>query len=62
MIQIDVRERKCNIMTEALTGLFLAASASCLALCAYKRMQCKKDAPNKADTGQSPHDETTVAN
>jgi hypothetical protein len=49
------------MMTKALTGLFLFASASCLALCAYKRMQCKKDAPNKADTDQSPPDETAVA-
>ena len=49
------------MMTKALTGMFLAASATCLALCAYKRMQYKKDAPNKADTDQSPHDETTVA-
>ena len=58
---MDVRKRKHYMMTKALTGLFLAASATCLALCAYKRMQCKKDAPQKADTDQSPHDETTVA-
>ena len=50
------------MMTKALTGLFLAASATCLALCAYKRMQCKKDVTQKADTDQPPHDETTVAN
>ena len=49
------------MMTKALTGLFLAASATCLALCVYKRMQCKKDAPQKADTDQPPHDETTEA-
>lgn len=50
------------MMTKALTGLFLFTSASCLALCAYKRMQCRKDAVQKADKDQSPHDDTTVAN
>ena len=50
------------MMTKALTGLLFAASATCLALCAYKRMQCKRDATNKAGTDQSPHDDTTVAN
>ena len=50
------------MMTKALSGLFLAASVTCLALCAYKRMQCKKDAPNKADTDQPPHDEAPATN
>jgi hypothetical protein len=59
---MDPRKRKYYMMTKALTGLFLFASASCLALCAYKRMQCKKDAPQKADTDQSPQKETTLAN
>ena len=59
---MDVRKRKHYMMTKALTGLFLAASATCLALCAYKRMQCNKDAPQKADTDQSPHDEASATN
>ena len=50
------------MITKTLTGLFLLASASCLALCAYKRTQWKKDAPEKAGNDQLPHDETTVAN
>ena len=49
------------MMTKALTGMFLFASASCLALCAYKRMQCKKGVTQKADTDQPPHDEAPVA-
>ena len=50
------------MMTKALTGLIFAASASCLALCVYKRMQCKKDAPQKAGTDQPPHDDASATN
>ena len=50
------------MMTKALTGLLLVASASCLALYVYKRMQCKRDAPRKADTDQSAPDEVPAAN
>ena len=50
------------MITKALTGLFLFASASCLALCAYKRVQCKKDTPQKAVNDQPPRSETTVTN
>ena len=57
-----ISKRNQNMMTKALTGLFLAASATYLALCAYKRMQCKKDAPNKAGTDQPPHDEAPATN
>ena len=49
-------------MTKALTGLLFAASASCLALCVYKRMQCKRDTRQKADTDQPPHDEAPATN
>ena len=46
-------------MTKALTGLFLlaSASASCIALCAYKRIKCKKDSPQKANTDKPLPDE-----
>ena len=47
---------------KALTGLFFVASATCLALCAYKGMQCKKDARKKADTDQPPHNEAPATN
>ncbi len=45
------------MMTKALTGLFLLASASCIALCAYKRIKCKKDSPQKANTDKPLPDE-----
>jgi len=49
-------------MTQALTGLFFAASIGCLALPVYKRMQCKKNAPQQADTDQPPHNEAPATN
>ena len=61
LVQIDVR-RSYKMMTKAFTGLLLVATATCLALCTFKRMQCKKHAPNKADTNPSPHDRTTIVN
>ena len=42
---------------KALTGLFLVASTSCLALYVYKSMRRKKEAPQKVDTDQPIFDE-----
>ena len=62
MIQIVVGKRRSYIMTQALTGMFFAASIGCLALRVYKRMQCKKNAPQQADTDQPPHNEAPATN
>ena len=50
------------MMTKALTGLFFLGSATCLALCAYKRIQCKKDAPSEANTRQPSTEKPSVTN
>ena len=50
------------MMSKALTGLFLVASVTRLAFCAYKRMQCKKDVSQKVDTDQPPHVESPTVN
>ena len=62
VVLVNERKNKHNMITKTLTGLFLLSSATCLALCAYKRMQCKQDAPQKANTDQPPHDEPPKVN
>ena len=62
VVPVIVGKDKHNMITNALTGLFLLSSATCLAICAYKRMQCKQDAPRKTNTDQPPHDEPPTVN
>jgi hypothetical protein len=54
------RKRKYNMIARAITGLFLVASVSCMAICVCKRMQCKKEAPQKPDTNEPSQDEASL--
>jgi hypothetical protein len=56
----SARKRKHEMITRAITGLFLVASISCIVLCVYKRVQCKKEAPKKPGMNEPSQDETSL--
>jgi hypothetical protein len=48
------------MIAKAITGLVLVASVSCMVICVFKRMQCKKEAPQKPDTNEPSQDEASL--